>query len=305
MSLRPAVPARFAALLLPLAFAACATSATVCRTEITLEDRQHLMLAPVLVNGTSVPGIFDTGAQTSAVTEALVTRLGLLTDLRHGSLMSGVGGEGTPQNDALVSQFSLAGFDPDQGHYPVISVPVTAANGAAPLGALIGADAISHFDVDFDIGHRRVTLYDPDRCQGKLPDWQGPVVQVPVEVTWSGRLLLTVKVDGHDLHAMLDSGATGSVLDLPAAEKLGVSREMLAHEQGGEGFGAAGVSFQHVLHTFHSLEIGGERYESPKISVLDRDLREADMLLGLDWLRAHRVWISYRHHRLLIARPVG
>ncbi len=308
MPFRPAAVARLAVPLLALALAACANSATVCRTEVKLEERQHLMLANVLVNGTSVPAIFDTGAQTSAVTETLVTRLGLLGDPRHASLMSGVGGAGIARNDVLVQQFALAGYDPVGGHVPVISVPMESPPGSPdpdPLGGLIGADVLSHFDIDLDVRGRRAILYDPDRCTMPLPDWQVPATEVPIDVAWTGRILLPVQVDGHTLHALLDSGATGTVLDEPAAEQLGVTRAELARDKGGPGFGAAGVNFQRVLHTFHSMEIGGERFAAPRISVLDRSLREADMLLGLDWLRNHRIWISYRRHLILIAHHVG
>jgi hypothetical protein len=190
----------------------------------------------------------------------------------------------------------------------VISVPMETPPGtpdADPLGALLGADVLSHFDIDLDIANRRAILYDPDLCTGTLPDWSVPVTEVPIDVAWSGRLLLPVTIDGHTFHALLDSGATGSVLDLPAAESLGITQAELAKDHGGTGFGAAGVNFQRELHTFRTLEIAGERFASPAISVLDRPLREADMLLGLDWLRTHRVWISYRRHVLFIARHVG
>jgi predicted aspartyl protease len=297
---------RAAWVVVPLALAACAGSEnTVCRTDIALEDRQHLMLGPVSVDGTIVPAILDTGAQASAVTEGVVTRLGLLSDPRNGSVMSGVGGEGVEQNDAIVAHFELAGFDPHSGHYPVVSLPVDAV-GDEPLGALVGVDMLGHFDIDLDVGHGKAILYDPDRCTGAPPAWQESAIKVPMEMIFgSGRLVMTVKIDGQDVRALLDSGASASVLDRKAAERLGVTPAMLAHEMGGEGFGAAGVNFHHALHTFRSLEIAGERYDSPKISVLDRDLTDADMLLGLDWLRRHHVLISFRRRLLLIERPTG
>ncbi len=308
MSLRAAAM-RFAALVPLLGVAACANSAnTVCQTEIALEPGQRMLIAPVLVDGKPVRGIVDTGAQGSAVTDWLITRLGLLGDPRNGSLVSGVGGEGIAQNDALVRQFELAGFDPANGHYPVIALPAAAAPagpGADPLGALIGADVLSHFDIDLDLAHNRLVLYDPDRCKEMPPNWTGPVTELPLDIGWTGRPRLTVKLDGHDVTALLDSGATTSVIDLPAAEKLGVTPAMLAREPGGEGFGAAGVNFRRVPYTFHTLEIGGEIIPEPRLAVLDRSLREADMLLGLDWLRTRHVFISFRRHRLFIARPVG
>jgi len=289
-----------------LALAACAGSdKTVCRTDIALEDRQHLMLGPVSVNGIVVPGIMDTGAQASAVTESLVTRLGLLGDNRYFSLMAGVGGEGVEQNDAQVAHFELAGFDPRLGHYPVVSLPLDAA-GDEPLGALVGVDMLGHFDIDLDVSAGKMVLYDPDRCTGPEPAWQASAIKVPMELIWgSGRLAMTVKIDGQDVRALLDSGASASVIDLTAAKRLGVTQAMLAQEMKGEGFGAAGVNFHRAVHTFHSMEIAGDRFDSPKLSVLDRDLNGADMLLGLDWLRQHHVLISFRRRQLLVARPTG
>ncbi len=298
--------ARFVGLLVLLGVAACTSSAnTVCRTEIPVEPGQRLLIATLTVDGKPARGILDTGAQGSAVTDALVTRLGLLSDPRNGSLVSGVGGEGMPQNDALVRQFELAGFDPLNGHYPVIALPAGAAPGAEPLGALVGADVLSHFDIEIDLPDNKLVLYDPDRCAMPLPGWSGPMTELPLSITWSGRPKLTVKLDGHDIDALLDSGATQSVIDLPAAEKLGLSWDTLKTEKGSEGFGAAGVNLQRVPHTFEILDIGGETIPAPRLEVLDRSLREADMLLGLDWMRTHRVFISYRRHRLFIARPVG
>ena len=62
MPLRSAA-ARCAVLLPMLALAACVARVnTVCRAEIPLEDREHLIVAHVLVNGTPVAAILDTGA---------------------------------------------------------------------------------------------------------------------------------------------------------------------------------------------------------------------------------------------------
>jgi predicted aspartyl protease len=305
MSRRAIAVARAAATAL-LALSGCASGgATVCRTDIALQDRQNLVLAPVSINGQPVPAIIDTGAQVSAITESAVTRLGLLGDPFHSSLLAGVGGEGTVQNDAIVDRFELAGYDPGSGHYPVFAIPFD-SKGHEPLGALVGDDMLSHFDIDLDVANGKAILYDPDRCEAPPPEWRANAVSVPLTRSFqSGRLAVDVKLDGHDLRAMIDSGAAFTVLDLPAAERLGVTREVLSHDPGGEGAGAAGVAFHGTMHSFRTLEIAGERFDGPRIAVLDRELAEADMLLGLDWLRAHHVLISFRRRVMFIARPTG
>jgi clan AA aspartic protease (TIGR02281 family) len=303
------IATRLALLLLVAGLGGCgdrddAGSAGQCRVTpvqtIAVDPRQSFIMAKVRVNDAEVLGIADTGAEKSAVTGALVTRLGLLGDPLHGTLLSGVGGEGRPQNDALIEHFSLGGYDPGDGHYAVLSLPFGDDAATAP-GALIGADVLSHFDLDIDIPHGRVVLYDVHHCAGNFLPWHEAYGSVPLEETWGGRLLTTVQVDGHDMHAMIDTGASNTALDSDAAERIGVTRQILAKDVGGEGFGAAGVNFRRAEHRFHELRVGTDRTADPELVVLDRSLREADMLLGFDFLRPRHVWISYRTHRLFIA----
>ena len=46
--------------------------------------------------------------------------------------------------------------------------------------------------------------------------------------------------------------------------------------------------------------IGTARHASPVISISTLRVTTADMLLGADWLRGNRVWISYAAHRVTI-----
>jgi predicted aspartyl protease len=303
----PAHAARLAALASLLLVAACAGGAehTVCRADLPLLEHKSHLIVPALINGHSVPALLDTGAQGSSVTEATITRLELQSDPRHGTIISGVGGQGVLQNDALIERFELAGYASGLVHYSVLQLSLDSP-GKEPIGALVGDDLLSHFDIDLDVAHRKLALYDPDKCQDTQPDWQASALQVPLSTSFgTGRLTLKVKVNGHELNALLDSGSEGTVLDLAAAERIGVSREVLSKEPGGTGFGAAGVNFRMVAHKFESLEVAGDRFDGPTLAVLDRDLREADIILGLDWLRKHHVLISFRRNILYVARPTG
>jgi predicted aspartyl protease len=299
------IAARTAPFAILLALSGCAGDHTVCRTDLPLEERRYHLIVPASINGHTIPALMDTGAQTSSVTEDVITRLELQSDPRHGTILSGVGGQGVAQNDALISRFELAGYDAGEQHYSVLQLWHD-SSGKEPVGALVGADLLSHFDIDLDIPQHKLTLYDPDKCGGTLADWGGSAVQVPLERSFgSGRLSLKIKLDGQDVVALIDTGSDGSVIDLSAAERLGVTRAMLAKEPGQKGTGAAGVNFGLVEHQFKSMDIGGEHFDAPKIAVLDRDLREVDMILGLDWIRRHRVLISFRRQMLYITRSEG
>ena len=271
----------------------------------TLHKQQSLVFVPVSIQGTTVLALLDTGAERSVVSAGIVTKLGLLSDPRHGSLVSGVGGEGIGQNDALVSHFEFAGHDPEIGHYAVVSIPIDTGPELS-FGGILGGDILSDFDLDLDVAHGRLTVYEVHKCGGQFLPWTDPYSAIPMHLSWnSGRPIVPVIVDGVRIDAILDTGAASSVIDSDAAERLGVTTAVLAREPSARGFGAAGVDFKRTLHRFNMLQVADEQFPSPYLAVLDRSLREADMLLGQDFLRSRRVWISYRTRQLFVsaARP--
>lgn len=291
--------------LLPLALAACATPSGPCVVTQVAQYQplvhRNLIYVPAMLEGAPVRAMLDTGAQRSVVTATAVAKLGLLSDPRNGSVMSGVGGQGLPQNDAIAEHYSFAGFDPRTGHYPVVELPIELPPG--PLfGGIVGSDMLGAFDLDLDRPGDRLTVYTVSGCGGDFVPWTVPHVALPLHLSWdTGRPLLSVEVDGVTLTAMLDTGASTSVLDSAAAERLGMTPAILAKEPSGRGFGAAGVDFSRTEHRFRELRIGPERFEDVVLTVLDRTLPEADMLLGEDFLARHRVWISYRTRQLILA----
>ena len=54
------------------------------------------------------------------------------------------------------------------------------------------------------------------------------------------------------------------------------------------------------VHRFDSLTVGGQRLAGAQIGVGDSQLRAPDMMLGLDYLRSRRVWVSYRTSRIFV-----
>lgn len=298
-------------LLAALLAASCAddqqgASGDACRVtragDVALELRDHLIMAPATINGAKVRVVVDTGAEISAVTGEMISRLGLLGDQNNGSLMSGVGGQGLAQADALVDNLTFGPFKSGATHFAVVDLRFGKASDP-PLGGMIGADVLSRYDLDLDIPDGRLTLYKVRHCSGNFLPWTMPYDATKLHVTWEDTLTLPVVVNGVRFTALLDSGSTGTVLDSQAAEKAGVSAADLAKEEPGKGTGAAGVDFQEVSHVFRDMRVGPVTLHDVRLGVLDRTLHDSDMLLGLDFLGTRHVWISYRTGQLFIARP--
>ena len=64
----------------------------------------------------------------------------------------------------------------------------------------------------------------------------------------------------------------------------------------GIGVGSAMVRF----HRFASMDVGQDHIPSPLIAVGETQSIAPDMLLGLDYLKGHRIWISYRARQVVI-----
>ncbi len=305
-----------AAALLPVLFvvlAGCADDSDLpvvsgaCRmkqvAEVAVTFRRGLIAVPVRLNDRGVAMVLDTGSERSVVTADTVSRLALLADPRNGTLLSGVGGQGLARNDALIDDLRFATYDTGYAHLPVSDMRL-ADNDEPPLAGLLGAEVISHFDLDLDLAHRRIGVWRVgSQCQGAFLPWHAPYAAVPASISMRGQLLLPVTLEGRKLNALIDTGASTMIVDPDAATRAGVSDAALARDPTSAGFGAAGVDFHHTMHTFHELDIGPDRLRDISLPVLDRSLVDADMLLGLPYLRSRHIWLSYASEQVFIALP--
>jgi predicted aspartyl protease len=87
---------------------------------------------------------------------------------------------------------------------------------------------LSDYDVEFDLPSRRVRLWKAAGCSAEDLPWTGPRTTVPVTVTGGERILMPVVVNGTPVEALLDSGASVSLLQADAARRLGVTAAILA-----------------------------------------------------------------------------
>lgn len=160
-----------------------------------------------------------------------------------------------------------------------------------PIAGLIGADLLSHFDLDLDVAGGTALLYAPGCAEpAQRPGWHAAHAVRLLRV--GDRLVGPAMLDGHSVSALVDTGARGRVVGLATALALGIDEAELGADSGGtaSGFGAQPGFYR--WHRFRSFTFAGrtERAVTLTVSRLD-DV--ADMLLGADWFAAHRVWISW------------
>ena len=289
----------------PVARGACTVDH---QATVALRVNGAVITVPVEVNGITATFIVDTGAQRSVVSEAAVRRLGLARDQWIGTTMRGIGGIDRRPN-ADPRSLSLGGVPLVRRtvkHDTSLTVAVLplATAGNQSIDGLLGRDFLSLFDLDLDVPAHRIGLYRVDDCAGRFLPWSSDYAAIPIAVPAEQAIIVPVILDGRTLRALLDSGASSSLVAAPGIYKLRLDPTILAADPSGQITGLGSRVLTVHRHQFSELQVGNQTVEMPSLWVEPLRLSPiVDMLLGADWLAARRVWISFATRQLFVAAP--
>lgn len=256
------------------------------------------------IDGTPATLLVDTGATQTVLSDAAAKRAGVKLDPHWTMRATGIGGTATYAT-GRVERILL-------GDIPVLSALVTIMPKVPLAEGNLGMDILGDVDLDIDLPAGHITLYRGLLCPGATPPWKTPATEVPTEARMAPgmpptarphQLLLSMELNGRPVLAMLDTGAGHSLVSRAFAAKLGVTDAALA---GGRALPLAGLSpdgAQGRLWRFREARIGGERIAGPVMVVADLHDIGFDVLLGMDYLVMHRVWLSYGARRVFVAHP--
>lgn len=197
-------------------------------------------------------------------------------------------------------------------------------------GSLLGDDRIAglfapgvyyrSLDVDLDFANHKFGLFMQDHCPGQVVYWPNSgVAVVPFQLDSSNHIAIPVKIDGHELIAIIDSGASQTTMYLRAAHRLGVDETSAGVTETGQlGDNSRVRTYE---RTFGSISIEGIMIRNPKIQLIPElrgnmplgpsasgnDTRlgarrhdTTDMLLGMSILRHLHVYIAAKEQKLYI-----
>ena len=248
------------------------------------------------VNGTPVTFILDTGAQAHLVLPAAEAVLRLRPMQGTVPLIGTGGAREAPL--VVLEGVSLGGVVLDPAPTPVTTLPVVPR--VTPLLAgLLGAPLLEQFDLDLNVPAERLGLFTAGGCGGALPELAARQTVIPLVITPDRQALLEVAIDGQSVIALLDTGSRATLLTQAAADALGLHAPISANTSRG----VDGESLPVGHTTVREMTIGDDVIRGMPVSISPVQLGRADMLLGLDYLRQRRVFISYVTSRLVIALP--
>jgi len=268
------------------------------------------------INGKKAGIFVDTGAWTSLIQRAAAIRLGLERTPARGWIVRGVGGE-TMAELATIDELRI-GEATRRGWRVLVA-------GEHDLGRdislILGDDFFEQVDVEFDIPHSAIRLFQPQGCDGVSIAYWAKSGAGEVGIEPGTRIFVRVTIDGHPVRAMLDSGAGRSALALPVARAIGRTPDSPDVQPAGCSAGIGKDLVDSWIAPFETFTIGDETIRNPRLyltelwkdsstrtgSRLDpgRSEEPAEMLLGFDFLKTHRVLVSRSQRKLYFTYEGG
>jgi hypothetical protein len=293
---------RLVPFLLLLLLFGCAEPVVDCRlsmvASVPLQPVNRLLTVPIGINGQWARLIVDTGAERTTLSRDAVARLHLSQDPRFVARSIGIGGAST-NADAIIERLVIGGVRFPLGRVAVGDLKLDGPAGPIADG-LLGADILLAFEMDVDAPGGALSLYHVRRCPDARPAWKQPAVEVAGVSARKDRLMIPFELDGTGGIAILDTGAEQTVVGARMATRMGLTAERMLADPSLHHRGAGPNVMTAKLHRFGSLRVGPAIIAEPWLSVLPSDL-VGDALLGQDFLRGRRVWMSFPTRRFFIS----
>ena len=263
---------------------------------------QQKLYVSAQVNGTPAYFFVDTGAGTTTLSQDLANGQNLARDFDHSADTFGVGGVESHLTIVQAHDVALGPIHLVNRSFPVAAFGERMADGS-PVGGLIGADILSHFDLDLDLPGRRLGLWRVAGCDEVRPDWPGEAEAAQLDIAPSRHIAVPVRIDGANLDLLVDTGSPSLVLSPRAAARAGATPELLELNRTLSGRGVNDRPFAGWMHIFQRMEVAGQVFGDVRTVVLAPSrMQMGDGLLGLEFLKRSRIWISYSTGKFFVQK---
>jgi clan AA aspartic protease (TIGR02281 family) len=246
----------------------------------------------VKINGNDTRFALDTGSFYNIMSNASAASLGLkLRPMPFNFRISGIGGS-TGVQYTRVKQFGILGTTIDDVDFLV---------GGTDSGyGLLGANLLDFADLEIDMAHGKFSLFKVDGCgKASLAYWSNGHDYFmadldPSDSRTDRRTFIDVTINGKKVRALIDSGATVTLLSRHAAERAGLDVNAPGVKKAPRTGGFGSKSLAAWIVPVDSFSVGTETIQHSQVEVIDGNLGSdnTDMLLGLDYLLAHHMFIA-------------
>ena len=270
--------------------------------DLPLLSHVDMTVVAATLEGRKVALLIDTGAFISTVSRNGAEQLGVRPGGSGYADFTNIRGIGGVVAAPIVTVHDLG---LGRGHMQRLRLPILGelprqVDGVPVVGSF-GDDVLSNYDVDVDLPKQHFGLYRSTGCDAAMKPFDPPYFEVPFREE-HGNIVLDIKLNDRPMTAVLDTGASVTVINHGEALAAGVAMRGLDADQVGIHAGVDGTPVEMRSHRFGSLEIGDERLNNFHFEVAAT--ATGNTLLGRDFLRFNRVLISYPR-RMLFIQPVA
>jgi predicted aspartyl protease len=239
----------------------------------------------------------DSGAFYSIVSTEVARAAGLSIKAIPADIEVRWGGVLMPAGRAFIDELKLGGS-------PVIkSVNFIVGGTYDGVDGVIGQNLLGRRDVEYDLEHGVVRLAYAENCLGQSPVYWAAapsVMSIPIEPIegLDQRTLGTVLVNGVKMRALFASKASMPAISLRGLKKLGLAPSGDDVDKDEDG----GANRRMKLDT---VDIGGETLHGGTFRIIDLGSSDIDMVIGLDFFMAHRIYVGNGMRRLYFTYGKG
>jgi hypothetical protein len=280
---------------------------------IPVETDRNQLLTRGAIDGHPVRVLIDTGSYMSFIWRSAAERLGLRLIGAPRMRLFGLGGE-SRVDATFVEELRVKGFA-----VKALRLPVA---GDVPSGIdfVFGEDFLSRDSVEFDLPHGVVKTMETSGCSpAELPYWAKTYSMADLSASPRDAQAIRVNVvlNGHAVRAVIDSGSSVSLLTKSVADSIGV--HYLSSNSEIVGIGRR--SLPTWIVGVQSFRLGDESINNTQLLVAQLGKyqtmerigsripvvagTEPTMLLGMDFLRAHRVLIDNATRKMVFTYEGG
>ena len=260
------------------------------------------------INGNKVAILIDTGSKKSFVTRSAVARM-MLTRMHVGT----TGLESVRIEELRIGPASRRDWN--------VLVAPEQDFGAQVVSLILGYDFFAAVDFEFDLANRAIRLFHARDCDGTSLAYWTDAKPVETQVQGTNEILVTVAVNGRLMFGILDSGASVSALTMAESVRLGVNAKTPGVVTAGCSIGIGRPALDYWSAPFESFAIGNEVIRNPTLRIADftretsvsqvgggqasRFAAQPQLILGMDFLRAHRIFIANSQRRMYFTYAGG
>lgn len=275
------------------------------------------LLTSAQIEGKDLKVMLDTGSPFNLVDQELADELKLSRQSMMGYQVTDAAGKLTAH---MASAHSVS-----IGDWKATNVPflVSGENRSAHsnVQAVFGNPFLEANDLELDLAHGKVNLFLRDHCPGQVVYWTHEYVQIPIRLQQSGHIALPVTLDGRQTFAMLDTGASRSLVSKRMAETdFNIMPGGDSDKPDGFMVAGTGAHLPFYKHVFGKFDIGGIEFHNtqllispdrldlitksennnPHIAIQDDKPVETPIILGLPHITKLRLFFAFGEHMVYV-----